>query len=300
MNNYNDSIEIWPFGTRSVIVRFHCGNCDSRVESEEISVPMPNYAAEKSSDSYNENEGWAICETCGEEYEISVYAGYVDGYIQIWNSYKGPCSVEEIPDEEELDFYIENQIESIISSSNPISLLNTELDNLIKLNELNLNNADLQEILHRQVFSGAITCLESYLSTTLIQHVINEEKYRKRFVETYDVFAKRKPQYSEIFEQYSLIIKTVKKELLDIIYHNLPKVKNIYTNVFRIGFPCIEELSKKISLRHDIVHRNGKDKNGEKLNISQKDVEETIDKVRSFAIEIDQSIHSQAETLEDI
>ena len=56
MNDYNDSIEIWPFGTRSVIVRFHCGNCDSRVESEEISVPMPNYAAEKSSDSYNENE----------------------------------------------------------------------------------------------------------------------------------------------------------------------------------------------------------------------------------------------------
>ena len=28
-----------------------------------------------------------------------------------------------------------------------------------------------------------------------------------------------------------------------------------------------------------------RNKNGEKLNISQKDVEETIDKVRSFAIE---------------
>ncbi|MEG3899842.1 MULTISPECIES: hypothetical protein [unclassified Microcoleus] len=55
------------------------------------------------------------------------------------------------------------------------------------------------------------------------------------------------------------------KDMLEVIYHNLPKVSKMYEATLGLLFPSISELQKDISVRHDIVHRNGKTQEGNEI-----------------------------------
>jgi len=280
--------EFFPFGNKSVTVEFDCDECGNRVESEEIGIPSPNYAAEKASDSHNENDGYAVCENCDKNFDVYVYAGYADGYVEINDVDDESIQVHEI--EDELDEYYEEQIDAIIHSLNFINQFNKELNNLKQLNEVDLGNDELQETLRRQIFSGAITCLEDYLSTTLIQEVLNNEDNFKQFVKTFRDIKNRKFDLSEIYDKLDKIRDIVKKELVDVIYHDLPKVKGMYHDTLGIDFPDIGDLMTAIKTRHDMVHRNGKNKEGEKIEITKDVVIDVIAKVETFVTEIDEKI----------
>lgn len=280
--------EFFPFGNKSVTVKFECDRCGTRVESEEIGIPPPNYAAEKASDSHNENEGYAVCEECGKSFDVYVYAGYADGYVKVDDVDNDSIEVHEI--KEDLDEYYEEQIESILSSAYYDLYFIDEIEKLKELNDVYLEKIELQETLRRQIFSGAITCLEDYLSTTLIQNVLNNEEYFKKFVKTFKGIKNRKFELSEIYDKLNEIRDIVKKELVDVIYHDLPKVKKMYQDTFGIDFPDIKDLISFVKTRHDMVHRNGKNKDGQKIEITKKIVVDVIEKVESFVKDIDEKI----------
>lgn len=282
--------EFSPWGNKSVIVEFDCDNCGHRVTSEEIGIPTPNYMAEKASDSHNENDGYAVCEECDKNFDVYVYAGYADGYIDVDDVDDETMVVNEIADERELDYYIEEQIDAIIGSSNFIGIFNKEISNLKQLNDVDLGSPHLQETLRRQVYSGAITCLEDYLSTTIIQEVLNEEEFFKNFVKTYHGIKNRKFDLNEIYDKLDNLRDIVKVELLDVIYHDLRKVKGMYQDTFQIEFPEIGDLMKAIKTRHDMVHRNGKNKDGEKIELTKELTFDVIDKVEKFVQEIDSKL----------
>lgn len=282
--------EFSPWGNKSVIVEFDCDNCDHRVISEEIGIPTPNYMAEKASDSYNDNDGGAVCEECEKDFVINVYAGYADGYVDIDDVGDETIVVNEIADESELQDYVEEQINAIIASLNFIDIFNNEIFNLKQLNEVILGSPDLQETLRRQIFSGAITCLEDYLSTTIIQEVLNKDEFFKNFIKTYKGIKNRKFDLSEIYDKFDKLRDIVKTELVDVIYHDLPKVRGMYQDTFQIEFPEIGDLMKAIKKRHDMVHRNGKNKEGEKVQITKELIFDVIDKVDKFVQDINNKL----------
>jgi hypothetical protein len=280
--------EFHPFGNKSLKVEFDCDECGTHVESEEIGIPSPNYAAEKASDSHNKNEGYAVCEKCDKNFDVYVYAGYADGYVEVNDVDDDSIHVHEIA--EDLDEYYEEQIEAILSSAYYDFYFIQEIEKLKELNDIDLEKEELQETLRRQIFSGAITCLEDYLSTTLIQQVLNNEEYFKKFVKTFQDIKNRKFDLSEIYDKLGSIRDIVKKELVDVIYHDLPKVKGMYHDTFGIDFPNIGDLISAIKTRHDMVHRNGKNKEGQKIEITKALVVDVIEKVELFVKDIDEKI----------
>ncbi len=280
------NVDFNPFGTESIIVKFTCDNCDHEVTSDDIYIPSPNYAAETASDSYNDNDGSAICENCSKEFEITVYVSYAGGSIDI-QDIDDDDVIEVIENQEKLDEYYDEQINSIIFNSGNILSFITELENLKKLNNETIGDTELQNTLKRQLYSGAITCLEDFLSQTLIKAVLSNEKFFKNFVRTFPGINARKFSLSEIFEKQQGLKDIVKKELLDIMYHNLPKVKPIYKNTLGIEFPDIADLIKIVLTRHDMVHRNGKSKDGAIIEINKDIVDDVINKVEAFAKDIE-------------
>jgi hypothetical protein len=278
--------EFSPFDNKSVIVEFDCDKCGTRVKSEEIGIPSPNYAAEKTSDSHNANDGYAVCDNCNKDFEIYVYAGYADGYVEVNDV--DSIQVHEI--DYGLDEYYEEQIDAILNSPFYDFFFLDEIEKLKALNGIDLENNELQETLRRQIYSGAITCLEDYLSTTLIQKVLKNDVNFKQFVKTFRGIKNRKFHLSEIYEKLDSIKDIVKKELVDVIYHDLPKVKGMYEDTLGMDFPDIGELMKAIKTRHDMVHRNGKDKEGKKIEMTKELVFEVIERVELFVKEIDEKI----------
>jgi hypothetical protein len=84
--------------------------------------------------------------------------------------------------------------------------------------------------------------------------------------------------------------------LLTLIYHNLFVIELMYGSVLRIEFPnkqLMISLQKAIDIRHDVVHRNGKDKSGHVHSLSVSAIEMTIKDSRLFVNHLDKQLQSE-------
>jgi len=192
--------------------------------------------------------------------------------------------------EEEEDYYFEEQFEVIIDTKDFYENFRKEVENVKLLNELEIDSKPLLSILKKQLFITLIGALETFLSETFINLATVDDVYFRNFIETYPNFKERKFQLNEIFQEYEKINMTAKREMLEVIYHNLPKVKNMYTSTFKIVFPDIVELLQDINTRHDLVHRNGKTKDGKEIIIQKDNVSDLIIRILDFGENIRNSL----------
>ena len=82
------------------------------------------------------------------------------------------------------------------------------------------------------------------------------------------------------------------KHLSDLIYHRLEQVAELYYIAFGIGIWPNKDASGKlfgaVKLRHDCVHRNGKDKDGNELTgITREYVESVLEAALAMVIHIE-------------
>lgn len=160
-----------------------------------------------------------------------------------------------------------------------------------QLLSLNIKNERLRIPFYRMLFSSIITAIETYFSDAFIKCVFSKNEYIEKFVTTNPELNKRNYNFFEAMDIYTNIEKSIKEYLLNIIWHNIPKVQNMYKSVFDIDFPDdITFLLKAITIRHDIVHRNGKAKSGAIVKISKQQIEDLITDSKSLIEKINLQI----------
>lgn len=198
------------------------------------------------------------------------------------------------------DFYYWNTEFDLISERKDYyqTFIN-EIENLKLLNRLSTPTKELESILKRHVFIGTVTTLENFLSETFINLTINNDKYFRNFIKNHREFKIQKFELRNIFESYEKIEDIAKKVMLETIYHHLPKVREMFKFTFGIEFPPISDVYKLVYKRHDLVHRNGKTKEGELLSIEKKDVDNAIVKISEFAKSIADSLDLKGFALTD-
>lgn len=180
------------------------------------------------------------------------------------------------------DYDYQEEFEAIIANKGYYDSFQKEVSNLEKLNNISLESPDLESVLKRQLYISAIGTLETFLSETFVNQTDERPEYFKNFIKTFPDFSKRKFPLSEIYSHYENLKTTARKEMLKVIYHNLDVVQNMYTATFDINFPEIAELSKLIATRHDLVHRNGKTKEGEEVKLGKESITELLKKTSAF------------------
>jgi len=186
--------------------------------------------------------------------------------------------------DEEYDY--DEQYDAIVENKEYLEKFRFELNNLEALNSLKIPDEVLLAILHRQLFISVIGAMETFLSDAFINLTDENHEYFKNFIKTHPDFKKRKFELREIFEEYENIKVTAKKVMLDTIYHNLPTVSQMYKDTFEIEFPEIKPIYQFVLKRHDLVHRNGKTKEGDIIETDEKAIQDLIDEMRIFVNEI--------------
>jgi hypothetical protein len=176
----------------------------------------------------------------------------------------------------------------------------SELKSLSRLNEVKLESNQLASILKRQIYIGIVGSMETYLSDTFIDLVYSDHKYLRKFVETYPEFSKRKFEMKDVFETYSTLGDTARNVMLDVIYHDLVKVREMYVKTFDIEFPILREPIKCVKIRHDLVHRNGKTKEQQFITINKHSITEAMDIVRNFVNELADKICQLNDPVDDL
>lgn len=156
---------------------------------------------------------------------------------------------------------------------------------------------DGRDLVNRLVFSHQVTALEAYLGDTLINTVAGDADAMQRLIDGDEELSREKFTLAEIRNDPDLVGRRVREHLRAILYHNLAKVDVLYNIALGIRILNLtsnkDALFKAVKLRHDCVHRNGFDKDGNELVVFTKTfVSETADVIRSFVESIENAVRA--------
>lgn len=156
-----------------------------------------------------------------------------------------------------------------------------------------INKESDNPVIQRMIFSTVISAMEAYLSDTLKRNVFNRDGVKRRFVKTYKNFSNDALTGSDVFDYLDKLDGKIKYYIdKKMSFHDTQLIDSIYTKVLhcKIDKDKLKQLSSFVDKRHDIVHRNGKDKDSNVHDISQKDVRVLIMVVNDFLQDIDRQI----------
>lgn len=255
-----------------VVLKFTCPECGEFNETDALSVPTPDFTAETHHDSCNSEDYEHICPKCGHLFDITLNNGFYggDGEISDLGEDNSLSVKEEFPDND-----YEEDLKSMFFDEHVIETIDV-LDRIDCLDEPS------RKLLYRTLYANIISSMEAYLSDKIISRVLSTTESKRKFVENYKGYNELKLSLSDIYKKMDNIDSCIIKTLRNIIYHNLPVVKNIYKTALGVEIGDISELMKYVAIRHDIVHRNGKDKEGVLHNITKEDVITLATKISDF------------------
>lgn len=133
-----------------------------------------------------------------------------------------------------------------------------------------------QKCLHRLLYVNVVTILECYLSDFFISRM-KDRKLLRKLIETTPTFKEQKLAVSDVFETMESIDKRANSYLAGLVWHRLEQVSKLYENVLGVTFPSdIRALRDAIAVRHELVHRNGKKKDGTEHMISEPEIKKVV------------------------
>lgn len=281
---------------------------------------------------HQESEGWLRCadreaqlefmrswffERFEDPAESTPYNSAEGGYLWIWGGpYEARDELESnfsgiVPDDV-LD-ELANELETNCSEWAPVRSLSDYDEDLAEyISQItdfyhNFTSAilDIENLLEREIHGRAsitlyrllyvnvITALETYLSDAFISTVSNSKEFIRKFVETTPEFQAEKLALSEIFDAIDGIESRALSYMVELVWHQLHRVKQMYRDTLGIQFPNdLGVLFRAILVRHDIVHRNGKTKSNEDIYIDPPQIRDLISAAEGLAQSIDQQLSS--------
>lgn len=184
-----------------------------------------------------------------------------------------------LPDPEDNFYEIDAALE--LDESNPRDAVRIRLGKLRRmLNQKELLEAELQDFQRMMIFTFCITTMESFLSDVFVRKVMANPECKEKFLSADKVLSEEKLLLSEIFKRQKELDVEVKKRLMDITFHHLPNVAALYKKVIGIQLnEIIRPLIPAVEKRHDIIHRAGRDKEGNPVGITVEEIRALIDQV---------------------
>lgn len=191
----------------------------------------------------------------------------------------------------------QDRYEPLISNKKTHLILYNQVFQLRQLNHLYIEDVGMLEIHKRQLFISGIGVLETFLLDTFISELDSSVIFLKKFIANYQPYKGKKISFNSIYTEFEKIEDTIKDDLKNIVFHNLGRIKPIYESTFEIEFPSIDKLSKHIIIRHDLVHRNGKQKDNHEIKIDENIINELLSDIMDFANKVNEKLSLKIKTI---
>lgn len=146
----------------------------------------------------------------------------------------------------------------------------------------------------RMIYTRAFTILEAYLSDVIKHLILAWPKALENLVnddQTCKELSFGKYTLSQIIKDPDFVTTTVLDSLSTVLYHNIPKALRILRAILKKNIEIdIEHICKYCDIRHDLVHRNGKDKDGNAIEINDTKTRMVFVHTQAFVRQIDKQI----------
>jgi hypothetical protein len=193
-----------------------------------------------------------------------------------------------IPEYDDSDDYLAGAIQANVDPRRTATEALAKIHSLLAVQV----SSELELPMYRLLYVNAIACLEAYLCDTFMNRVLSDDELKQRLVETSHDFKQEKIPIATIYKHFAGLNDRLREYLFSTLWHNLPRAKGFYKSVLEMDFPEILGLAQAVEKRHDIVHRNGKTKDGEEVFLNKADVENLIREVEVFIGAIEERLPS--------
>lgn len=276
--------------------RFDCPLCkkDARVT---IDVPEVDWCVEPLSDSLSEDEGEMECDKCGQFFNIKIQNSPAGCFIELLDHPEVQVDAEDAPfssDDPQENEWLNNSI--------PLRPYEIYIDNYHHLGEVLAECPRGEQyvfrqsaaIIQRMIFAETISSMEAYLGDILQLTVLATPKAMQRLAIKDRELSAEKVALSVILDNPNVVSDKIRGYLKGLLYHNLPKVEAIFKIALNINIFPDKDLKVRllgfVKIRHDVVHRSGKGKDGEEHSFPATWVMEVMENVRSFIENIERSL----------
>jgi hypothetical protein len=222
--------------------------------------------------------------------ELSVFEGYVPDEVIEKLAHDLSMDCPEWTGAETPSDYEDGYLALILSDNEYFQSFSDSIENINEILEANVDGA-AQTHLFGLLYVSVITAIETYLSDAFINAVLKDNQHLRRFVENNPEFSQKRFSLSEIFSRHESIKDEVKEYLLSQLWHNIAKIKPMYETTLGAHFPSnLGPIFQAINKRHDLVHRNGKDKDGKQIELTKQDVESLMEDALGFINHINEQM----------
>jgi hypothetical protein len=275
---------------------------NSNIASEKISLLKPDQQVQVMENWFRENyedPAQSTPYSSDEGGYVFIWGGPFDAYDELYNEFAGSVDDELIRKlanklSGDCEYWAKTDYESkliqdIASISDYFHNFAGAISDVEALLALKIPNPQ-QIAFYRIIYASVVTALETYLGDAFINNVISKQELLEKYLEAVKDLKKEKIALGQ-HETSDQILLKVKEKLGKIVWHNLDKAKLLYEKTLGINFPdSYLEIKDDIQLRHHIVHRNGKDKEGDEFIIMPENIYSLIERVRTLVIHIDSAL----------
>lgn len=271
-------------------IEFDCPSCGENVDTR-VFVSPPHWSEDKAIDRMVQEEATLDCPECGNEFDADVTNS--DNQIEMTlidhpeTIVRCEMGYDRTPDYDD-DWEI---------PVSPISELRRSIRDALEILEAHGTEFSVGTV-NRMVFVSCFAAFEAYLGDTLLKYVFGNDEALKRILKEEAELRSVKIDLLTILTDDEVVFKTVTKRLKTVLWHNLAKVDAIYHIAAKFSIfddPAHKELLfKALPLRHDCVHRNGRDKEGDlREELVRKFIEDVASAMTVTAEHIEQAIEAQ-------
>jgi hypothetical protein len=188
------------------------------------------------------------------------------------------------PDDYDDDFGV-----IIDDSSQPLARLRDRLAQSKQVLTLQ-GNFSAQLLARNLAFGSVITSLESFLWETVTYWVDHDDATMVNIVTKIQAFRDQPLKLGDIFEKRQTLKNDIKAYLQNLVWHQWNKVAPLFTLGLEIDSPGFRQFEGALIKRHDIVHRSGFSKTGERVNVDVAEIEALCEQIIRFAEEINEKL----------
>lgn len=195
----------------------------------------------------------------------------------------------------EMDYYDEALSFLVVDEKDPFQFFQNRLDQIDAVLAVACSPL-ASELIHQMAHSSLITALEAYLADTMAFWVRHDKEALRQFISCNKDFKQVSLNLNQLFERLDTLDDDVKQYLQSLIWHRLDKIKPMIQTGLGIVVPDIGELMKEVVIRHDIVHRAGRTRDGGVVSVSAEDVRRVRDMVHAFVQAIEKELERRFST----
>ncbi|MGC0875101.1 hypothetical protein WKG92_19695 [Pantoea agglomerans] len=163
------------------------------------------------------------------------------------------------------------------------------MQQMVALEYTNPKNRIVEKIFLKMKFSYAVTLMESCLSEMLKSVALYDDYFKGNAIAKVKDLKDFNLKLTDIFKKDTkdIIEQQIYIVLTEELYHNVSKVMVLYSLILNVKDLGIDDqvkegVNRAIKLRHDVAHRNGRDKKGVTHILSEEVIDEHLLNIQKF------------------